>query len=110
MDAVTGEDAPDRFGWVVALVMMALADVLTRLVVIYLRGRRLAAGPAGPPPARPARARPRPPPRRGSCLDDGTAGRGVALARNRPPGEPAPRTSSTRRVGRSAAGSSLRTR
>ena len=26
--------------------MMALADVLTRLVVIYLRGRRLAAGPA----------------------------------------------------------------
>ena len=32
--------------WVAALVMMALADVLTRLVVIYLRGRRLAAGPA----------------------------------------------------------------
>jgi hypothetical protein len=31
--------------WVTALVMMALADVLTRLVVIYLRGRRLAAGP-----------------------------------------------------------------
>jgi hypothetical protein len=30
-----------------ALVMMALADVLTRLVVIYLRGRRLAAAPAG---------------------------------------------------------------
>ena len=29
--------------WVAALVMMALADVLTRLVVIYLRGRRLAA-------------------------------------------------------------------
>ena len=27
--------------WVAALVMMALADVLTRLVVIYLRGRRL---------------------------------------------------------------------
>ena len=26
--------------------MMALADVLTRLAVIYLRGRRLAAGPA----------------------------------------------------------------
>jgi hypothetical protein len=26
--------------------MMALADVLTRLVVIYLRGRRLAAVPA----------------------------------------------------------------
>jgi hypothetical protein len=32
--------------WVAALVMMALADVLTRLVVIYLRGRRLAAGSA----------------------------------------------------------------
>ena len=29
--------------WIAALVMMALADVLTRLVVIYLRGRRLAA-------------------------------------------------------------------
>jgi len=27
--------------WVAALVMMALADVLTRLVVVYLRGRRL---------------------------------------------------------------------
>ena len=32
--------------WVAALVMMALADVLTRLVIIYLRGRRLAAGSA----------------------------------------------------------------
>ncbi len=32
--------------WVAALVMMALADVLTRLVVIYLRGRRLASGSA----------------------------------------------------------------
>jgi hypothetical protein len=30
--------------WVAALVMMALADVLTRLVIIYFRGRRLAAG------------------------------------------------------------------
>ena len=29
--------------WIAALVMMALADVLTRLAVIYLRGRRLAA-------------------------------------------------------------------
>jgi hypothetical protein len=29
--------------WIAALVMMALADVLTRLVVIYLRGRRPAA-------------------------------------------------------------------
>ena len=36
--------------WVAALVMMALADVLTRLAVIYLRGRRLAA-PAAPWPA-----------------------------------------------------------
>jgi hypothetical protein len=35
--------------WVAALVMMALADVLTRLVVVYLRGRRLAAGPAATP-------------------------------------------------------------
>jgi hypothetical protein len=33
--------------WVAALVMMALADVLTRLIVIYLRGHRLAAAPAG---------------------------------------------------------------
>src|SRR5438552_17923860 len=37
---ITGSSA-----WVAALVMMALADVLTRLVIIYLRGRRLA-GPA----------------------------------------------------------------
>ncbi len=29
--------------WVAALIMMALADVLTRLVIIYLRGRRLTA-------------------------------------------------------------------
>jgi len=35
--------------WVAALVMMALADVLTRLVVVYLRGRRLAAAPAAAP-------------------------------------------------------------
>ena len=32
--------------WMAALVLMALADVLTRLVVIHLRGRRLAAAPA----------------------------------------------------------------
>jgi hypothetical protein len=32
--------------WVAALIMMALADVLTRLAVIYVRGRRLAAAPA----------------------------------------------------------------
>jgi hypothetical protein len=38
---ITGSSA-----WVAALVMMALADVLTRLVIIYLRGRRLAAAPA----------------------------------------------------------------
>ena len=43
--------------WVAALVLMALADVLTRLVVIYLRGRRLAAGPAAPAAAVPAGAR-----------------------------------------------------
>jgi len=29
--------------WIAALIMMALADVLTRLVIIYLRGRRLTA-------------------------------------------------------------------
>jgi hypothetical protein len=38
---ITGSGA-----WVAALVMMALADVLTRLAVVYLRGRRLAAAPA----------------------------------------------------------------
>jgi hypothetical protein len=32
--------------WVAALIMMALADVLTRLIVIYVRGRRLAAAGA----------------------------------------------------------------
>jgi hypothetical protein len=32
--------------WVAALIMMAMADVLTRVAVIYLRGRRLAAAPA----------------------------------------------------------------
>ena len=36
---------------------MALADVLTRLAVIYLRGRRLAAGPAAATAAVPAGAR-----------------------------------------------------
>ncbi len=46
---VTGSDA-----WVAALVMMALADVLTRLVVVYLRGRRLAAGPSATPARIPA--------------------------------------------------------
>jgi hypothetical protein len=37
--------------WVAALIMMALADVLTRLVIIYVRGRRLTASAA---PAHPA--------------------------------------------------------
>jgi hypothetical protein len=32
--------------WTAALVMMALADVLTRLAFVYLRGRRLTARPA----------------------------------------------------------------
>jgi hypothetical protein len=35
---ITGHGA-----WTAALVMMALADVLTRLAVVYLRGRRLTA-------------------------------------------------------------------
>ena len=48
---ITGSDA-----WVAALVMMALADVLTRLVVVYLRGRRLAGGPAAAPAPIPAGA------------------------------------------------------
>jgi hypothetical protein len=29
--------------WVAALIMMALADVLTRLVIVYTRGRRMTA-------------------------------------------------------------------
>ena len=37
--------------------MMALADVLTRLAVIWLRGRRLAADPAAPAAPVPAGAR-----------------------------------------------------
>ncbi len=43
--------------WVAALVMMALADVLTRLAVIYLRGRALTAGPAPAAARIPADAR-----------------------------------------------------
>ncbi len=42
--------------WVAALVLMALADVLTRLAVVWLRGRRLAAGPAPAPAPVPAGA------------------------------------------------------
>ena len=48
---ITGSGA-----WVAALVMMALADVLTRLVVVYLRGR------GWPPPRRPPRRSSRPAP------------------------------------------------
>jgi hypothetical protein len=40
--------------WVAALIMMALADVLTRLAVVYARGRRLAAAPAAIPAPAPA--------------------------------------------------------
>ena len=47
---ITGSSA-----WIAALVMMALADVLTRLAVIYLRGRRLAAAPAAPAALHPGR-------------------------------------------------------
>ncbi len=49
MHHITGSNA-----WVAALVMMALADVLTRLAVVYLRGRRLAAAPAAAPALIPA--------------------------------------------------------
>jgi hypothetical protein len=44
---ITGKDA-----WAAALVMMALADVLTRLAVLFVRSRRLAAAPAAVPAAR----------------------------------------------------------
>jgi hypothetical protein len=40
--------------WVAALVMMALADVLTRLVVVYLRGRRVGTRPVAAPAPVPA--------------------------------------------------------
>ena len=43
--------------WVAALVMMALADVLTRLAVVYLRGRRLTAAPSAAPALIPAGTR-----------------------------------------------------
>jgi len=43
--------------WVAALVMMALADVLTRLIVVYLRGRRLTGTVATTPAPVPAAAR-----------------------------------------------------
>jgi hypothetical protein len=41
---ITGQAA-----WVAALIMMALADVLIRLAVIYVRGRRLAVQPVPVP-------------------------------------------------------------
>jgi hypothetical protein len=44
----------DMGAWVAALVMMALADVLTRLIVLYVRGHRLAAVPLSTRPAIPA--------------------------------------------------------
>ena len=71
---ITGSDA-----WVAALVMMALADVLTRLVVVYLRGRRLAAGPAAAPAPVPAGAGAlifRSARRGPDCVHEGTAGSG----------------------------------
>jgi hypothetical protein len=40
---ITGSTA-----WIAALVMMALADVLTRLVILYVRGRRLTADAPAP--------------------------------------------------------------
>ena len=64
--------------WVAALVMMALADVLTRLIVVWLRGRRLAGPAAAPAVSRQAsvpdlrrRARRGP-----DWVHEGTAGRG----------------------------------
>jgi len=35
-----------KTAWVAALIMMALADVLTRLIVLYVRGRRLTSAAA----------------------------------------------------------------
>jgi hypothetical protein len=55
---ITGSSA-----WVAALVMTALADVLTRLVVICLRGRRFSG--QHPVPSRPAPAPDRAPAHRG---------------------------------------------
>ena len=42
-------DITSSKAWVAALVMMALADVLTRLAVLFVRSRRLAATPADVP-------------------------------------------------------------
>jgi hypothetical protein len=38
--------------WVAALIMMALADVVTRLIVIYVRGHRLTSATAPVPAVR----------------------------------------------------------
>ena len=67
---ITGSGA-----WVAALVMMALADVLTRLAVVYLRGRRLATAPDAHPGRHPRLiSYPGPPQPDHAC--EGTAGRG----------------------------------
>ena len=42
-------DITSSTAWVAALVLMALADVLTRLAVLFVRSRRLAATPAAVP-------------------------------------------------------------
>jgi hypothetical protein len=42
-------DITSKQAWAAALVMMALADVLTRLAVLFARSRRLAAAPAAAP-------------------------------------------------------------
>ena len=47
-------DITSSKAWVAALVMMALADVLTRLAVLFVRSRRLAAAPADTPADTPA--------------------------------------------------------
>src|SRR5215469_244523 len=47
-------DITSSKAWVAALVLMALADVLTRLAVLVVRSRRLAAAPAAAPAAVPA--------------------------------------------------------
>ena len=87
--------------WIAALVMMALADVLTRLAVIYLRGR-LARRRPGSPRRRPHPGR-RPrltlhPPAAASCPDDGTAGRGTAVPGHRRPASAAGRTGSRSQI------------
>ena len=76
--------------WVAALVMMALAEVLTRLVTIYLRGRRLADGPATTAPRI----------RRASVPDLGS--RPAAGGSYKPAPVPVAVTASGRRCGRSA--------